>query len=55
MDRLKYEDESDRVRGAVFEVYRQMGCGFLEAVYQQCMERELTRTGIPFAAQRKLR
>lgn len=35
----------------VFEVYREMGCGFLEAVYQECLEKELHKRGIPFAAQ----
>jgi GxxExxY protein len=38
----------------MFEVYKEMGCGFLEPVYQECMERELTMCGIPFAAQREL-
>jgi len=52
---LKYEDESFQIRGAVFEVYRKMGCGFLEAVYQECMERELTEQSIPFTAQTDLR
>ena len=54
MGKLKYEEESYRIRGAVFEVYREMGCGFLEAVYQECMERELTREGIPFVSQAEL-
>lgn len=52
--RLKYEDESYQIRGAVFEVYREMGCGFLEAVYQECLERELVESGIPFVAQAEL-
>jgi GxxExxY protein len=52
---LKYDKESYRIRGAIFEDYRQMGCGFIEAVYQECMERELTQAGIPFVAQPKLR
>jgi len=52
---LKYEDESFQIRGVVYEVYREMGCGFLEAVYQECMERELTGQGIPFIAQVDLR
>ncbi len=51
---LKFADESYRIRGAVFEVYREMGCGYLEAVYQECLEREFVRQGIPFAAQREL-
>lgn len=33
MTALKYAEESYRIRGAAFEVYREMGCGFLEAVY----------------------
>lgn len=54
MGNLKYEDESYQIRGALFEVYRAMGCGFLEAVYQECLERELSKAGIPFVAQKEL-
>ena len=54
MTKLKYEEESYRIRGAVFEVYREMGCGFLEAVYQECLDKEFTRQEIPFVAQRDL-
>jgi len=54
MGKLLLESESYVVRGAVFEVYREMGCGFLEAVYQECMEKELTKQGIPFEAQKSL-
>ena len=28
-----FRDECYAIQGAVFEVYREMGCGFLEAVY----------------------
>lgn len=52
---LKYEDESYQIRGVIYEVYREMGCGFLEAVYQECLERELTEQSIPFTAQTDLR
>jgi GxxExxY protein len=51
---LLYEEESYRIRGAIFEVYKEMGCGFLEPVYQECLEREMTMCGIPFAAQREM-
>jgi len=54
MTSLKFEEESYRIRGAVFEVYREMGCGFLEAVYQECLEKELRMQGIPFIAQQDL-
>ena len=52
---LLFRDETYAIRGAVFEVYREMGCGFLEAVYQECMEKELVRRGIPFVAQQELK
>ncbi len=45
------KEESYAVLGAVFEVYQEMGCGFLEAVYQECLERELRLRQIPFASQ----
>jgi GxxExxY protein len=37
--------------GACFEVYKEQGCGFLEPVYQESLELELGREGIPFRAQ----
>ena len=55
MGKLKYEEESYRIRGAAFEVYREMGCGFLEAVYQECLQKEFVKAGIPFAAQAELK
>ena len=51
---LIYEKESYAIRGAVFEVYKEMGCGFLESVYQECLERELESHGVPFTAQPEL-
>ena len=49
-----YRDESYLLRGAVYEVYREMGCGFLEAVYQECLEKELRKQNIPFVSQPEL-
>jgi GxxExxY protein len=51
---LIFKEEAYAIQGAVFEVYREMGSGFLEAVYQECMEKELRLRGIPFTAQQKL-
>lgn len=50
MSDLIYEQESYVIRGAVFEVYKEMGSGFLEPVYQECLEKELTLRGVPFVA-----
>ncbi len=45
------KEEGYAVLGAVFAVYEEMGCGFLEGVYQECLERELQERQIPFSVQ----
>ena len=35
---------------AAFEVYNEMGCGFLQDVYHESMELELTQRKIPFVS-----
>ena len=50
MAELLFKDESYRIMGAMFEVYREMGCGFLESVYQECVELELADQKIPYSA-----
>jgi len=54
MAEIIFKEESYEIMGACFEVYKEMGCGFLEPVYQECLEMELRRRGIPFTAQREL-
>ena len=49
------KDESYKIMGACFEVYQTLGRGFLEPVYQECLEIEFADRGIPFVPQRKLR
>ena len=49
-----FKEETYKIVGACFEVYRQKGCGFLEAVYQECLEIELRLQGIPFVSQKPL-
>jgi len=46
-----YKIESFDIMGACFEVYKEKGCGFLEAVYQECLEMEVGDRQIPFKAQ----
>ncbi len=50
-EKIVYKEESYKIQGAIFEVYREMGSGFLEAVYQECPETEFTKRGIPFEPQ----
>lgn len=54
MNKLIHADETHALLGACFEVYKDKGCGFLEAVFQECLEIELTDRGIPFEAQPEL-
>ena len=35
-----YRQESYAIMGVMFEVYREMGCGFVESVYHGCVGRE---------------
>jgi GxxExxY protein len=51
---LVYEEESYKILGACFEVYKDKGCGFLEAVYQECLEIEFELQGLVFVPQREL-
>ncbi len=52
---LLFKDECYAIQGAIFEVYKELGVGFLESVYQECLEKELLVRDIPFEAQRLLR
>ena len=54
MEEYLFEKETFAIRGAIFEVYKNMGCGFLEAVYQECLEKELLIQEIPFVVQKIL-
>ncbi|WP_415908331.1 GxxExxY protein [Oleiharenicola sp. Vm1] len=47
MNKLMHEDLTYKILGACFEVYREKGCGFLEAVYQECLDIEFGLQGIP--------
>lgn len=51
---LLFEKETYAILGACFEVYREKGCGFLEAVYQECLEIELRSQAVPFIPQPEL-
>ena len=55
MDGLICEDLTYKIRGALFEVYKEKGCGFLEDVYQECLEIEFGLQEVLFEAQSPLK
>lgn len=50
MTDIIYREESYKILGACFEVYKEKGCGFLEAVFQECLEIEFRSQAITFVA-----
>lgn len=51
---ILYKEESYAIQGAIFTVYKEIGCGFLEAVYQECLIKEFSTRKIPFRSQPEL-
>jgi GxxExxY protein len=51
---LILKEESYQIVGCCFEVYKEMGCGFLESVYEECPAIEFQLQNIPFRQQSEL-
>jgi len=54
MTDLLFKEECYLIQGAIFEVYKELGPGFLESVYQECLEKEFAAQNIPFQSQAEL-
>ena len=52
---LRYEELSRKIIGCCFEVYNEKGNGFVESVYQECLEIELEMQDVLFESQPELR
>ncbi len=48
MNKDNTDSQTYAVIGAAMEVHKELGCGFLEAVYQQALAKELMVCRIPF-------
>jgi GxxExxY protein len=52
--KLINEEQTYRIIGACMEVHKQLGNGFLEAVYQEALEEEFRLQGIPYVREKHL-
>ena len=48
MTELLHKEFTEQIIGAAFEVYSELGYGFLEKVYKKAMVHELTLRGVKF-------
>ena len=55
MTNLLYKAEVFEITGAAIEVHKELGPGFLEAVYQEAIHIEMAQRKIPFDSQKSLR
>jgi len=54
MQNIIYRDEGFAIIGAAYAVANELGCGFLESVYQECLVHEFILREIPFQTQPEL-
>ncbi len=50
-----YEQEVYNINGAIYEVYKRLGCGFLEKVYQEALEQEFKFRNIPYEREKEFK
>lgn len=51
---ILYPQESYNIVGAIIEVHKRLGCGFLEKVYQEALAVEFQVRGIPYEREKHL-
>ena len=54
IDKIVYKDESFKIIGACMKVHRSLGAGFLEAVYEEALEKEFESQKVNFDSRKKL-
>ena len=52
---MQYETITEQIIGCAYRVYNKMGFGFLESVYEKCLEIELTKAGLRAESQQPIK
>ncbi len=52
---MLYEEITEKIIGVFYEVYRTLGSGFLEKVYEGAMKIEFEKRGVKFECQKKIK
>ncbi|MFW9597833.1 MAG: GxxExxY protein, partial [Paludibacter sp.] len=51
---ILYKDESYKIIGACMKVHAELGAGFLESVYQEALEKQFIKDGVPYQREKLL-
>jgi GxxExxY protein len=54
MSNIIYKDESYKLMGILFDIYNNLGKGFLEIVYKDAIEYELEKSKIFFRKRKRI-
>jgi len=54
MTEIIFKEESYRIIGSCMKVHTQLGAGFLESVYQEALEKQFIKDGIPYVREKLL-
>ena len=52
---ILYKDESYKIIGSCMKVHAELGAGFLESVYQEALEKQFIKDGVPYVREKLLK